>query len=51
MIETKMIEASVAENFEQTVWMTKDGKVVIDSNKNQAYGCKVSLNVSLIQRW
>ena len=46
MVETKMIEAGVAEKINEPVWMTKDGKVVSENNKHQAYGCKVSLHIT-----
>ena len=45
-IEEKLIEAGVAEKYDEPVWKTKEGKLVSENEKHLAYGCKVGLPIT-----
>lgn len=46
MIEDKLVEAKIAKRFDSPMWMTREGTWLSDTNINDAYGCKVSLEIT-----
>ena len=46
MLEEKMIEARVAKKLDKPVWMTRDGEMLREDEKQNAYGCKATLEIT-----
>ena len=46
MIEDKLVEVKIAKRFDSPMWITREGTWLSDTNINDAYGCKVSLEIT-----